>query len=485
MIEGVKIEDLLVIPDDRGYLMEMFRSDSPDFQKFGQVYMTVVYPGVVKAWHYHMKQTDNFVCVAGMAKVALHDAREGSPTKGKTMTVMLGWQRQRRLSIPAGVYHGFTPVGGRPGLHHQHRHRTLRLPGSRRTPSPLGRPGDRLRLVGHERVTSGRALTSGMKVGIVLATYNGGRFLSRTAGELPGPGADAGRVAGQRRRVHRRDPQHHRCFRAEGAVPGEGRRQPGAPRFHPELRCGARAGGRGHHLHERPGRRLVARQGLHHAGSRGGTSGQAVVRLRRRTGRRGPLADGSDHLRTEEPGGRRPARSTYGCCFALRRDLLDYVLPIPDGYDFHDKWIAHLAKDLGVLQPVDVPLQLYRRHGANTSWITMERPEDRPGRAARARSRVGADVRFYLRQNADQARLRADRLERLAAELGAGARSPVLDTAGPAAHLRGVLQRLEARLALLERPRLLRLPGVVRMLAGGDYRHFSGVRSAVADLARK
>ena len=45
MIDGVKVEDLRVIPDDRGYLMEMFRSDSPDFQKFGQVYMTVVYPG--------------------------------------------------------------------------------------------------------------------------------------------------------------------------------------------------------------------------------------------------------------------------------------------------------------------------------------------------------------------------------------------------------------------------------------------------------
>jgi dTDP-4-dehydrorhamnose 3,5-epimerase len=114
MIEGVKIEDLRVIPDDRGYLMEMFRSDSPDFQKFGQVYMTVVYPGVVKAWHYHKRQTDNFVCVAGMAKVALHDAREGSPTQGETMTVVLGWQRQRRLTIPAGVYHGFTAVGDDP-----------------------------------------------------------------------------------------------------------------------------------------------------------------------------------------------------------------------------------------------------------------------------------------------------------------------------------------------------------------------------------
>jgi dTDP-4-dehydrorhamnose 3,5-epimerase len=114
MIDGVKIEDLRVIPDQRGYLMEMFRSDSPDFEKFGQVYMTVVYPGVVKAWHCHQKQTDNFVCVAGVARVGLYDGRESSSTKGETATVVLGWQHQRRLMIPPGVYHGFTAVGTEP-----------------------------------------------------------------------------------------------------------------------------------------------------------------------------------------------------------------------------------------------------------------------------------------------------------------------------------------------------------------------------------
>ena len=114
MIDGVKVKALSVIPDDRGYLMEMLRSDDPEFQRFGQVYMTVVYPGVVKAWHYHKKQTDHFVCVAGMAKVALHDAREGSPTLGETNTFVIGWQRQQLLIIPPGVYHGFTPAGAEP-----------------------------------------------------------------------------------------------------------------------------------------------------------------------------------------------------------------------------------------------------------------------------------------------------------------------------------------------------------------------------------
>jgi dTDP-4-dehydrorhamnose 3,5-epimerase len=116
MIDGVKVKELKVMPDERGLLMEMFRSDDPDFQKFGQVYVTMVYPGVVKAWHYHKKQTDHFVCVGGMAKVVLHDTREGSTTKGETNEFVIGWQRQRMVIIPNGVYHGFTPVGTEPAF---------------------------------------------------------------------------------------------------------------------------------------------------------------------------------------------------------------------------------------------------------------------------------------------------------------------------------------------------------------------------------
>ena len=107
MIEGVKIEDLRVIPDDRGYLMEMFRSDSPDFQKFGQVYMTTGYPGVVKAWHYHKKQTDHFVCVRGMMKVVLYDSRPDSPTKGLVNEFIIGEHSPFLIEIPNLVYHGF------------------------------------------------------------------------------------------------------------------------------------------------------------------------------------------------------------------------------------------------------------------------------------------------------------------------------------------------------------------------------------------
>ena len=79
MIEGVKTKNLKVVPDERGWLMEILRNDDEIFQSFGQVYLTTAYPDVVKAWHYHKKQTDNFTCIKGMMKVALYDDRAGLP----------------------------------------------------------------------------------------------------------------------------------------------------------------------------------------------------------------------------------------------------------------------------------------------------------------------------------------------------------------------------------------------------------------------
>ena len=48
MIKGVVVKQLRVIPDERGSLMEILRFDDELFEKFGQVYMTTTYPGVVK-----------------------------------------------------------------------------------------------------------------------------------------------------------------------------------------------------------------------------------------------------------------------------------------------------------------------------------------------------------------------------------------------------------------------------------------------------
>lgn len=110
MIEGVKIKKLKVIPDERGRLMEILRADDEVFEKFGQVYMTTTYPGVVKGWHFHKVQSDNVACMQGMIKLVLYDQREGSPTFNDITELYLGVHNSILVHIPPEVCHGWMCV---------------------------------------------------------------------------------------------------------------------------------------------------------------------------------------------------------------------------------------------------------------------------------------------------------------------------------------------------------------------------------------
>jgi len=111
LIEGVRVKRLRIIPDERGRLMEILRADDELFEKFGQAYITTGYSGVVKAWHYHTKQTDNFCVVSGMMKIVLYDARTDSPTSGMLNEFFAGERNPLLIRIPPFVYHGFKTIG--------------------------------------------------------------------------------------------------------------------------------------------------------------------------------------------------------------------------------------------------------------------------------------------------------------------------------------------------------------------------------------
>ena len=112
MISDVQTKKLKVISDERGRLMEILRSDDEGlFDKFGQVYMTTAYPGIVKGWHYHKLQDDNFAVVKGMIKLVLYDRREDSQTFGEVNEFFVGEHRPILVHIPKGVIHGFKTVG--------------------------------------------------------------------------------------------------------------------------------------------------------------------------------------------------------------------------------------------------------------------------------------------------------------------------------------------------------------------------------------
>lgn len=107
LIDGVMMKHLKPIPDERGRLMEILRIDDAMFTKFGQVYMTTAYPGVVKAWRFHKNQTDHMTVLKGMMKVVLYDGREDSPTHGMFNEFFIGDHNPLIVKIPQRVAHGF------------------------------------------------------------------------------------------------------------------------------------------------------------------------------------------------------------------------------------------------------------------------------------------------------------------------------------------------------------------------------------------
>ena len=111
MIDGVKVKKLKVNCDERGYLFEILRSDDDLFRDFGQAYLTAAYPGVVKAWHMHKKQTDSMCVLSGRAKIVIYDARENSSTYGEINEFFPGIDNRLLIQIPPLVYHGFKNIG--------------------------------------------------------------------------------------------------------------------------------------------------------------------------------------------------------------------------------------------------------------------------------------------------------------------------------------------------------------------------------------
>jgi dTDP-4-dehydrorhamnose 3,5-epimerase len=115
-IEGVTITPLGRIPDERGAILHMLREDSPGFQRFGEIYFSMVHPGAIKAWHQHSVMTLNYAVPVGMIKLVLYDDREGSATRGALSEIYTGELEYALVTIPPLVWNGFKGIGDRPAL---------------------------------------------------------------------------------------------------------------------------------------------------------------------------------------------------------------------------------------------------------------------------------------------------------------------------------------------------------------------------------
>jgi dTDP-4-dehydrorhamnose 3,5-epimerase len=114
MINGIRIGELKTFYDSRGFFREIIRVTDDFFAAgFGQWSHSLMFDGVIKAWHHHKIQTDWWYVCSGVLRVGLCDIRKDSPTYKQTMDFLMGDnQPPVVLKIPPGVAHGCKTIQG-------------------------------------------------------------------------------------------------------------------------------------------------------------------------------------------------------------------------------------------------------------------------------------------------------------------------------------------------------------------------------------
>ena len=171
----------------------------------------------------------------------------------------------------------------------------------------------------------------------------------------------------------------------------------------------------------------------------------------------------------------------WGCAMAVRKPMLDALLPFPEMRCGHDTWIGEVVSQLGVKKVIYEVLQLYRRHGKNESQSMLSDPKGVSqtklfAQVDLASPLSGWDIHFHF---IDIKRTRLIERRYDFEMLGLGDRiDPAL------ADLERQESDIRTRVDMLRTPRFRRFPSVLRFWAAGRYSRFSGWKSAVKDLVR-
>ena len=110
MIDGVLVNKLKQIPDERGAIYHMLRRDNSHFIEFGEIYFSIAFPGKIKGWHEHTKQIQNYAVIYGKIKLVLFDNRPQSKTYKKINEIFLGNENYSLVTIPTGIITGYQCV---------------------------------------------------------------------------------------------------------------------------------------------------------------------------------------------------------------------------------------------------------------------------------------------------------------------------------------------------------------------------------------
>ena len=110
MLEGIKIHTHKKLLDERGSFTELMRFDWKDIlsdDKIIQSNFSTSYPGIIRAWHRHLRgQTDYVIVLKGTIKICAFDEK-----RMELNEIISSEQNSQIVRIPGHYWHGFKVVG--------------------------------------------------------------------------------------------------------------------------------------------------------------------------------------------------------------------------------------------------------------------------------------------------------------------------------------------------------------------------------------
>tara|TARA_Y100001936_G_scaffold197645_1_gene198493 strand:- start:209 stop:613 length:405 start_codon:yes stop_codon:yes gene_type:complete len=106
-MKNIEIFDLEKKFDERGWLIEVLGGDLPQgCKEFGQLHVSVAYPGKVRGNHYHTRKVEWFCVPAGKGLLLLKDRETGEARE-----VLMGVNNLKTIKIEPGAIHAIKNIG--------------------------------------------------------------------------------------------------------------------------------------------------------------------------------------------------------------------------------------------------------------------------------------------------------------------------------------------------------------------------------------
>ena len=106
-MNSTRIDDLIRKSDERGWLIEVLGGKSLDFpHDFGQIHVSIAYPGKVRGNHYHTRKLEWFCVPQGKGLLLLKDLKTG-----KQKELLMGEDALRTVKITPGIIHAIKNIG--------------------------------------------------------------------------------------------------------------------------------------------------------------------------------------------------------------------------------------------------------------------------------------------------------------------------------------------------------------------------------------